>query len=185
MTVPNVLMPLFAVLAFLLSGCGGVAAPEPRTFDLGLEAPAGALVGARIGAVRSVAPFDSTDMQYRLAYRNAAEIGAYAGSRWAATPAEMFRKQLLRAAGDGAARCVLEVEIQEFSQVFSAKETSDARIELRLGLSSGAKSLAKRFIVVEGNSGPDAPGGAAAVARAANRMIGEIGSWVGAQPDCR
>jgi len=148
-------------------------------------APAARLAGVRIGFVRAVAPFDSTDMQYRLAYRNAAEIAAYTGSRWAATPAEMFRKQLQRATADGASKCVLEVEIQEFSQVFGAKETSDARIELRLGLSSGARPLARQFSIVEGNSGPDAVSGAAAVARAANRAIGEIGGWVAAQPDCR
>jgi cholesterol transport system auxiliary component len=181
-------MSRFIFLFFMafLNGCGGGStASEPRTFDLGLDAPAARLAGVRIGFVRAVAPFDSTDMQYRLAYRNAAEIAAYAGSRWAATPAEMFRKQLLRATGDGATRCVLEVEIQEFSQVFGAKETSDARIELRLGLSSGAKSLARQFTVVENNSGPDAVSGAAAVARAANRMIGEIGGWIAVQPDCR
>lgn len=185
MTLRPVLVSTLVVLSVLLTGCGGVAAPEPRTFDLGLDAPAGRIGGVRIGFVRAVAPFDSTDMQYRLAYRNAAEIAAYANSRWAATPAEMLRKQLLRATGDGVSKCVLEVEIQEFSQVFGAKEASDARIELRAGLSSGARSLARRFTVIEGNSGPDAMSGAAAIARAANRMIGEIGAWAAAQPDCR
>lgn len=172
-------------LIFVLSACGGASSVEPRTFDLGLATPATGLPAVRIGSVRAVAPFESTDMQYRLAYRNAAEIAAYANSRWAATPAEMFRKQLLRATGEGAARCVLEVEIQEFSQVFAAKEASDARIELRLGLSSGAGSLARRLTIVESNSGPDAVSGAAAAARAANRAIGEIGGWLAAQPDCR
>jgi len=185
MTLRNVWVLTFGVLSVLLSGCGGGAVTEPKTFDLGLDAPATRLAGVRIGFVRAVAPFESTDMQYRLAYRNAAEIAPYAGSRWAATPAEMFRKQLLRATGDGAAKCVLEVEIQEFSQVFGGKEASDARIELRAGLASGARSVARHFTVIEGNSGPDATSGAAAVARAANRMIGEIGGWVAAQSDCR
>jgi|CXWL01.1.fsa_nt_gi cholesterol transport system auxiliary component len=168
-----------------LGACGGSAQIEPRSYDLGLEAPATRLAGVRVGAVRAVAPFESTDMQYRLAYRNAAEVAAYASSRWAATPAEMFRKQLLRASGAGPAKCVLEVEIQEFSQVFGAKETSDARIELRARLSSGAKSLARHFTVVESNAGPDAVGGAAAAARASNRAIAELGGWIGAQSDCR
>jgi hypothetical protein len=97
----------------------------------------------------------------------------------------MLRKQMQRATGDGPAKCVLDVEIQEFSQVFGAKETSDARIEARAGLSSGAKMLARQFTIVESNSGPDAVSGAAAFARAANRMIGELGGWIAAQPDCR
>ncbi len=173
-------------LIFVLSACGGSSSSvEPRTFDLGLDAPSARLAGVRIGPVRAVAPFELTDMQYRLAYRNAAEIAAFSNSRWAATPAEMFRKQLQRATGDGPAKCVLEVEIQEFSQVFGSKETSDARIEARAGLSSGAKAMARQFTVVESNSGPDAVSGAAAFARAANRMIGEIGGWAAAQPDCR
>jgi len=172
-------------LVFVLSSCGGSSTVEPRTYDLGLDAPAAKLVGIRIGAVRAVAPFEFNDMQYRLAYRNAAEVAAYSGSRWAATPAEMFRRQLLRAAGDGPAKCTLEVEIQEFSQVFGAKEASDARLELRAVLYAGARSQAKHFTVVEANSGPDAVSGAAAVARASNRMIGDIGGWVAAQPDCR
>ena len=173
------LSTLAAIL--LLSGCGGAAAPEPRSYDLGLDAPAAKLPPLRIGSVRAVAPFDGTDMQYRLAYRNASEVAAYAGSRWAATPAEMFRKQLQRAAAESG-KCTLAVEIQEFTQVFSAKDASEARLELRASLSSGA---ARQFSVAEANAGADAVDGAAALARASNRLIGEIGSWIGAQAGCR
>jgi cholesterol transport system auxiliary component len=174
----------FAILAaiLLLAGCGGAAAPEPRSYDLGLEAPAAKLSGVRIGTVRAIAPFDGTDMQYRLAYRNAAEVAAYANSRWAATPADMLRKQLLRAAGEGAGKCSIDIEIQEFSQVFSAKEASEARVELRTSLRGGAS---RSLSVVEPNAGPDAPGGAVALARAVNRAIGELGGWIAAQPACR
>ena len=170
----------------LLNGCGGAAAPEPRTFDLGIHAPAASLPAVRISSVRAVAPFEANDMQYRLAYRNAAEIAAFATSRWAATPAEMFRKQLLRAAGEQSGKCSLDVEIQEFSQVFSAREVSDARIELRAWLGIGSNRVAARgWSVVEPNAGADAVSGAAAFARAADRAIGELGGWIAAQPDCR
>lgn len=169
-------------LVALLSGCGSTALVEPRTFDLGLEAPAALPAAIRPGLVRSAAPFDATDMQYRLAYRNAAEVATFANSRWAATPAEMMRKQLLRATADGAGKCSLDLEIHEFSQVFSAKEASEARIELRASLRGGAS---RSLSVVEPNAGPDAVTGAAALARAANRAIGEIGRWAAAQPGCR
>ena len=175
----NRFLPLVPV--FLLAGCAGSTASDPRTYDLGLEAPAARLPAVRVGSVRAVAPFDSADMQYRLAYRDAAEIAAYANSRWAATPAEMLRKQLLRASGDGQGKCSLEVEIQEFSQVFAAKEASEVRIDLRASVRGGA---ARSVRIVEPSGGPDAAAGAAAFARAANRAVGEIGAWIAAQPDC-
>ena len=170
---------LAAVL--LVAGCGGAVAPEPRSYDLGLDAPAAKLATVRIGTVRAIAPFDSTDMLYRLAYRNAAEVAAYANSRWAAMPAEMLRKQLLRAAGEGAGKCLLDVEIQEFSQVFSARDSSEARVELRAALRGGA---ARGLSVTEPNAGPDAAGGAAALARAVNRAVTELGAWASAQAGC-
>ena len=125
-------------------------------------------------------------MQYRLAYRNAAEIAVFATSRWAATPAEMFRKQLLRAASEKSGKCSLDVEIQEFTQVFSAREASDVRMELRAWLGIGASRVATRgWSIVEPNAGADAVSGAAAFARAADRAVGELGSWIAEQPLCR
>jgi hypothetical protein len=44
---------------------------------------------------------------------------------------------------------------------------------------------ARTVSIVEPNAGADAASGAAAVARAANRAIAELGAWVGAQPLCR
>jgi cholesterol transport system auxiliary component len=181
--IRDALLVLAAFFAFALSGCSSTPAPEPRTYDLGLEAPANALPPVRIGAVRAVAPFDEGDMQYRLAYRSGAEIAPYAGSRWAASPADLFRKQLQRAAGAGEAKCMLSVEIMEFSQVFASEKESAARIEMRAMLSPSA--LPKQFAVTEANAGADAVSGAAAMARAANRAVVEIGAWVAAQPACR
>jgi len=158
---------------------------EPRAFDLGLNAPGALLPPVRVGLVRAIAPFDSTDMHYRLAFRNAAEIAAFAHSRWAATPAEMLRKQILRGAGERAGGCVLELEVQEFTQVFSSEKASEARIELRASLARSGSNVSRGFTVSEPNAGPDAAAGAAAFARAAERAIGELGRWIAAQPDCR
>lgn len=181
-------LPIVWMVPFLLAlhGCGGAAAPEPRTFDLGINAPTAGLPAVRISSVRASAPFDATDMQYRLAYRNAAEIAVYANSRWAATPAELFRKQLLRAANEKPGKCGLDVEIQEFTQLFASKEASEARIDLRAWVGGGAQRAATRgWSIVEANAGPDAVSSAAAFARAADRAIAELGAWIAAQPDCR
>ncbi|HTQ77971.1 MAG TPA: ABC-type transport auxiliary lipoprotein family protein [Burkholderiales bacterium] len=164
-----------------IGGCAGQAAPEPRSYDLGLDAPA-AHLALRIGTVRAAAPFDSSDMVYRLAYRNAAEVGVYANSRWAATPSEMLKRQLQRAA-DGGGKCTLDVEIQEFSQVFAAAKTSEARIEVQARLTpDGAQ---QRFAITEAGAGPDAPSGAAAMARATDRLVADLGGWAASQPACR
>jgi len=189
MTLRTVRVLFFGALSVLLHGCGGGSTEaQPRSFDLGINAPGARLPAARIASVRAVTPFESTDMQYRLAYRNAAEIATFANSRWAAAPADLLRKQLLRAAHEKSGKCVLDVEIQEFTQVFSAKETSEARVELRawLGAAGGRSAVATRgWSLVEPNAGADAVSGAAAFARAADRAIGELGGWIAAQPDCR
>jgi len=172
------------ILAAFLGGCGGATVQDPRTFDLGLNAPTTSLP-VRLGMVRAAAPFDSTDMHYRLSFRNAAEIASFANSRWAATPAEMLRKQILRASGEKAGPCLLELEIQEFTQVFSAREASEARIELRASLSLPARTFARMFTIGEPNAGPDAPNGAVAFGRAADRALAELGRWAGSVADCR
>jgi cholesterol transport system auxiliary component len=174
---------LFALVLFL-AGCGGTVAPDPKTFDLGLTPPAAKLPAARIATVRAIAPFESVDMHYRLAFRNAAEIAAYANSRWSAPPADLVRKPLLRAAGEEG-KCRLDVELQEFTQVFSAKESSEARLELRASLSHAAGIVSRTVTVTEPNAGPEAASGAAALARAVDQAIGELGRWIATQRDCR
>lgn len=173
------------VFVLFLAGCGGTVAPDPKMFDLGLTPPGTQLPPVRIGLVRAVAPFDGTDMHYRLAFRNAAEIAPFAASRWAASPADLMRKQMLRAADGNAGRCLLEAEIQEFTQVFASKESSDARIELRAALLLPAGQFTKLIAVTEPNAGPDAASGAGAFARAADRALVELGRWIATQPACR
>lgn len=175
----------FAVL-MLLAGCGGNAAdPTPRAFDLGIGAPTAKFPSLRV-ASRAVAPFDTAQMYYRLAWRNPAEIADYSHSQWAAPPAELLRKQVLRSAGEGAGKCTLEIEVQEFTQVFTSKEASEARIEARVVLATGTARIASRgFTVVETGGGGEAAAGAAAMARAADRALSELAAWVSAQAACR
>ena len=175
-----------AALLISLAGCGGnAAAPAPRTFDLGFAAPGVRLPALRVTSLRAVAPFDGVQMYYRLAWRNPSELADYAHSRWAAPPAELIRKQLLRAAGEGSAKCGLEIELQEFTQVFASREASVARIELRASLANSSARIATRGVtVVEPGAGSDAASGAAAMARAAERVLGDLAGWIGTQAGC-
>ena len=181
-------MRRFAGVALLvaLAGCGAqFTAPAPRTFDLGLAAPGVKLPALRATSLRAVAPFDGVQMYYRLAWRNPSELADYAHSRWAAPPAELVRKQLVRAAGEGSAKCGLEIELQEFTQVFASKEASEARIELRASLASASARIATRGVtIVEPGAGTDAASGAAAMARAAERVLGDLAGWIRTQPGC-
>jgi cholesterol transport system auxiliary component len=176
-----------ALLGFaLLTGCGGNAAElTPRTFDLGFAPPAAKFPPLRAAAVRGIPPFDDVQMYYRLAWRHSSELADYAHSRWAAPPAELLRKQLLRATGEGVGKCGLEIELQEFTQVFVSKDSSEARIELRASLTNSAARVASRGLaVVEPGAGSEAASGAAAMARATERALGELAGWISAQPAC-
>ena len=170
----------------LLAGCGGNSAdPSPRAFDLGIAAPTAKFPALRV-ASRAVAPFDSSQMYYRLAWRNAAELAEYSHSQWAAPPAELLRKQVLRSAGEGVGKCTLEIEVQEFTQVFTSKEASEARIEARVSLATGTARIASRGVaVVETGGGGEAASGTAAMARAADRALAELAAWVSAQQACQ
>ncbi len=173
------------LLAGIVAGCAGGAGAPTRTFDLGVETPAAHVPAIRIAAVRSVAPFDGVEMHYRLAWRNASELAAFAHARWAAPPAELLRKQLLRATREGVAKCGLELELQEFSQVFSSPGASEARIEFRAALVGPKGRIAARgWNVVESQAGADAASGAAAFARAADKAVAGIGGWVAGLADC-
>jgi cholesterol transport system auxiliary component len=169
----------------LVAGCGGNAAdPAPSAFDLGIAAPTAKFPALRVAA-RAVAPFDTSQMYYRLAWRNPAELADYSNSQWVAPPAELLRKQVLRSAGEGAGKCTLELEVHEFTQVFTAKDSSEARIEVRVALSNGPARIASRGIAVnEPGAGAEAAPGAIAMARAAERLMQELAGWVVKQPAC-
>ncbi len=174
-------------VAALASGCAGNygGAQPPRSYDFGMEAPAARLPAVRVGAVRASAPFDSAEMYYRLAYRDPGELLAFVQSRWAAAPAELYRRQLLRAADGVVGRCALEVELQEVTQVFSSKDSSEALLELRARLADGNSTLAeKSFRIAQPGAGGAAMTGAAAMARAADRSLAELAAWIVAQPRC-
>ena len=172
--------------AAILSGCGGTRGEmPPRSYDFGIDAPALPLAAVRVGQVRAIAPFDSADMHYRLAFRNPAELLAFTQSRWAAMPAELYRKRLLRAAPQAAGRCTLEVELHEVTQVFGAADSSEALLELRARIADGGGPTTERmFRIAQSGAGAGAPEGAAAMAKAADRSIGELAAWINSLAGC-
>ena len=172
-------------VALVLAACSS-APPAPKALDLGIAISSAPLPGVNIGSVRAVAPFDGVDMYYRLSWRNSAELASFVASVWVAPPAELVRKQLLRASREGVGKCTLDIELHEFTQVFSSKEASEARVEMRAWLAARSGRFASRgWSVVEPNAGAAAVSGAAAFARAADRVVGELGGWIGTHTDCK
>jgi cholesterol transport system auxiliary component len=175
----------FAGFVIALAGCASRDAPV-HTYDLGVELPRTQLPPLRAVSVRAPMPYDSVEMYYRLAWREAAEIAPFATSRWAAPPAELLRRQIVRALpGSASATCALEVELQDFSQRFTTTEASEARIELRAVLFTADRRVAAQgFRIAESGAGANAASGSGAFARAAERAVDELSAWIARQPVC-
>lgn len=175
------------IVAGLAACAGGGASDAPRhAYDLGIETPAVRMPAVRLGRVHAVQPFDKVAMHYRLAYRDGAELGTFAESRWAAPPAELVRKQVARAMQTGAAHCALDIEVQEFSQVFSQTDTSAAQLELVATLVSPADRIGTRSLrLSEPNGGTNAAEGVAAMRRAVARAVADLAQWIESVPACR
>ncbi|HEY6821198.1 MAG TPA: ABC-type transport auxiliary lipoprotein family protein [Burkholderiales bacterium] len=173
-------------VAIALAACASRDASPVRTYDLGVEVPKARLPALRAVTVRAPMPYDSVEMYYRLAWRDAAEIAPFANSRWAAPPAELVRRQIIRALpGSAGGACALDVELQDFSQRFSAPEASEARIELRAALlTPQGRVAAQSFRIAESGGGANAASGSGAFARAAEHAVDELSGWIAKQPAC-
>lgn len=169
-------------LAGLLSGC---AAPErgpaPVLYDFGdrplAEAPTpqGPVLPSLATSVQASAALDGTAMLYRLTYVDERELRAYAQARWAMPPAELVQQRLREVLsqqrvvlkpGEGA-QLLLQIELDEFSQVFESPGQSSGLLRLRATVlrasSGGDKLLAQRSLRLQRPaSGGGAAGGACA-----------------------
>lgn len=178
---------LASVVVVGLFGCasGGANLPDHR-YDLGIEAPAARMPALDLREVRALRPFDGVGMYYRLVYRDSAELALYTQSRWAAPPAQLLRKQLARAMHSGTPRCTLDIELEEFSQVFSSADSSSARLELSATLETpndGDRTLALRLS--EDGGGSSASQGVSAMRRAVARAVDDLAKWVDGVAACR
>lgn len=144
---------------------------------------------------------DNLSVLYRLAYQDAQELRPYALARWSMPPAQLVRQRLrntfsLRrsvfSAGDSAALNrsqnatlprLLRLDLEEFSQLFTAADASVGVIRLRATLlevtPAGQKLIGQRSVVVQRPAPtPDAPGGVRALAAATDAAIEEIDQWL-------
>ena len=183
-------------LALLLNGCA--IGPQPRepvvNYDLGpqrVPAQAGPRTKATLMVPAVTAPvwLDSTGIVYRLAYQDAARPQVYAQSRWVDAPAALLTQRVrsrfaaagpVVVSGDGVnADYALRIEIENFSQSFSATDHSQVVIRLRVTLVNLAKHTlhAQRTFSVEQSAVPDAEGAARGLAQATDAVIESLLEW--------
>lgn len=144
---------------------------------------------------------DNMAVLYRLGYADAQQLRPYAHARWSMPPAQLVRQRLLAQMGQrravfnagssvalnrnqgSALPLRLRIELEEFSQLFSAPDASVGLIRLRATLvditPAGEKLLGQRSVVVQSPaSSADAPGGVRALAAATDAAIEELDQWL-------
>jgi cholesterol transport system auxiliary component len=88
--------------------------------------------------------------------------------------------------GSDPARWVLRVELEEFSQLFSAPAQSTGLVRLRATLvqssANGDRLVGQRMVVAQRPApSPDAPGGVRALGDATDAAVDELAQWLSQQ----
>ena len=181
------------VIVLLLAGCftSGKRGTEKGlvVYDLGPPMPALVAERATPLAVEVRAPLwmDTLGINYRLAYGDPARLNEYALARWAGPPSQLIQQRLaqrmaLSTAGQGRSKCVLRIEIVEFSQIFSGPEESRAVLQGRaLWLDSSRRQLAELNLDIQQNVfEQNSAGGITALRAAVDRLGQDLQAWEGA-----
>ena len=189
---------LLLLSALLLSACAlPERTPAPQRYDFGpvaASAAEGAPAARPVLALRvqASAALEGTAMLYRLAYADAQQLRAYAQSRWAMAPAELLQQRLrdglarhytLLPSGEGGSR-LLYIELEEFSQQFTAPAESHGLLRLRASVlqrtAAGEQLLAQRDLQLQQPAtSADAAGGVRALAAASDAAVAELVQWLG------
>ena len=177
--------------ALLLSACvGGAGNSVPsETYDFGLPVARLAVGGTWPGLsleVRSQSWFDSTNVDYRLAYADPLTRRQYVGSRWAGAPAQLIAQRLrqqlgvVSATANSATDCLIRVELQEFSQVFDSPQSSRGVLTASVSLIDGKRRVvAERLAVIDKPAlGADASGGVQALFAASTEFGRLLSDWL-------
>ncbi len=185
-----------ATATALLPACASVQGRRPALYDLGpvTAAPATTRLDGITVAVADVVSTDWLDSEriyYRLDYVDALQARTYSASRWAMAPAPLLAQRLrqaivqaggiaLSATDPAAAVLQLRIQIDDFSQHFTAPEQSSARVSLRATLFKGGRVVAQRSFVEDAPaSSADAQGGVQALAKASDAALASMIDWLG------
>lgn len=185
-----------SVVALLATGCVSTREHPLRIYDFGIAAaPGGAFADSVfVAEVRAADWLDTTDMFYRLAYRDPRALATFANSRWAGTPAAMLTVRLRQSAGNGSvvrnpqAKCLLGLSLAEFSQVFASGSASRAVLHAQATVVENAtpgRNMSREFRLERPTPTADAAGGAAAFSEIAAALSEELRAWISDAGFCK
>lgn len=179
------------LMCSLLSACftaGKRGGDNPLAiYDFG-TAPASLLATPRKQSlaleVRAPLWFDSQGIDYRLAYGDVARLREYARARWAGPPAQMIQQRLMQQldysmSGQGQTRCVVRIEITEFSQIFVTPDSSKGLLQGRAVLLDRARrQVAELDLRIEKPAASqDARGGVGALSATVVQLAADLLAW--------
>ena len=164
-------------------------------------APAPALPPLAIADIAtSGGALDNQAVLYRLGYTDAQQLRPYSQARWSMPPAQLVRQRMRERlsqqrvvlnAREGVALNrsqnanlpMLRLELEEFSQLFSAPDASVGLVRLHATLveitPAGEKLVAQRNLSVQRPAtSADAAGGVRALTAATNAAIDELDQWL-------
>lgn len=197
------LLPSLALA--LLSACSLPQQPvRPAVFDFGpgpleqaASAPGKQQPALVLDVIESQPALDNPAVQYRLAYADAQQLRPYALARWSMPPAQLLRQRLrqhfgqqraLLNPGESVEGAIahplhLQIELEEFSQLFESPQKSSGLLRLRATLTQagakGGKWLAQRSLVLQRDApSADAAGGVHALAAASDAAALELEQWL-------
>ena len=157
-----------------------------------------------IDVVQTNPALERTDMVYRLAYVDPHQFRPYAQARWSMSPALLIRERLRgylgqhrrvlntgelsssavgTPASDRPPPWLLHVDLEEFSQLFSAPQTSVGLLRLRATvtrtMSGGAQRVEQRHLIIQRPApSADAAGGVRAMILATDAAAQELDNWL-------
>ena len=179
----------------LLVGCVTSHQPSKQQYDLGdfdaLRHGSGALaVNAAIRDVNQPSWLRTRGIFYRLDYVAPSRPQRYALSEWVATSGELITFRLREAVASanagltlptptGAGSYVLQTDLEEFTQAFTAPAKSHCIVQLRATLSRTDRVVGQRVFRIENPAQtPDANGAAVCLAAAVDRAADDIIEWL-------
>jgi cholesterol transport system auxiliary component len=148
---------------------------------------------------------DNMAVLYRLGYADAQQLRPYSQARWSMPPAQLVRQRVrlqlgqrravfeagasvaLNRSQNAVLPLLLRLDLEEFSHLFTAPNTSVGLIRLRATLvevtPAGDKLIGQRNVIVQRPApSSDAPGGVQALTAATDAAIEEIDQWLQQTP---
>lgn len=182
---------LLILLLVLLGGCftSGKRGSEKglAIYDLGLPQASLLAEGRKSPIsleVRAPLWMDSLGVNYRLVYSDAARLHEYSQARWAGPPAQLVQQRLMQlldlsTTGQAPARCVLRLEISEFSQIFDSPGRSKGVLRGRAyWLDQSRQQLAELSLAIERPAdSQDSRGGVNALQGTVEQLARDLQTW--------